>query len=485
MTDTTGAPWRTPGYSDVRVVERVGDDLHVEFANGDVVRVSPTRFGVEGDFEVRFDDESPTIELVTPTVVRDVSWAQIRSATDPEFAQEMRRQDAEESRRIGRRLRALREDRGLSQRDVAGLVGMTAPQLSKIESGNFDLRVSTVQTLLRAMGATFAEIAGPDALEISQKSLRRSAERAGVSPELVDRLLSHTPRHLVRRIFAKAFGWDLTSADFVPHRPDELGVNVLFKSTGSTGEPVSSSPLVRLAVACSEAVLITTERLGFSGLPPAPEARAGATDSEGLVTLPSLTEWAWGRGVSVIPLQGRGAFCAAAWSINDSPVAIIKDSRSSAVFWLFDLAHELGHIALGHVHGHGIVDVDQLGPDETIVDAQEKAANDYALELLLGDHAGLVELVRRESRGNYLRFKGAVATIAKRSNVGAGLLGMVAAYELTDLGQPKDRWGSATNLAAPHGDGREQVEAALRRRLVMDHATDQDAALLSAAVLSG
>ena len=201
VTDTTSAPWKSPGYSDVTTADRVGADLQIEFINGDVVRVPSTRFGVEGEFDVRFDaDDSPAVQLVTANGVRELSWVQIRTATDPDFAQEMRRQDGEESRRIGRRLRALREDRGLSQREVAGLVGMPAPQLSKIESGTYDMRVSTVQTLLRAMGASFADISGPDALDFSQKSLRRAAEKAGVSADLVDRLLSHTPRHLVRRI---------------------------------------------------------------------------------------------------------------------------------------------------------------------------------------------------------------------------------------------------------------------------------------------
>jgi hypothetical protein len=128
--------------------------------------------------------------------------------------------------------------------------------------------------------------------------------------------------------------------------------------------------------------------------------------------------------------------------------------------------------------------VDQLGPDESIVDAQEREANTYALELLLGDHAALVESVRRESRGNYLRFKDAVATVAKQANVSPGLLGMVAAYELTEIGQAKDRWGSATNLAGPDGEGRGQVQTALIARLDTRGIPEEDASLLSAAVLS-
>jgi transcriptional regulator with XRE-family HTH domain/Zn-dependent peptidase ImmA (M78 family) len=484
VTDTTSAPWTTPGYSDVRGADRVGTDLHVEFMNGDVVRVASTRFGVEGDFEVRFDpDDSPAVQLVTHSGVRELSWVQIRTATDLDFAQEMRRQDGEESRRIGRRLRALREDRGLSQREVARLVGMPAPQLSKIESGTYDMRVSTVQTLLRAMGASFADISGPDALDYSQKSLRRAAEKAGASADLVDRLLSHTPRHLVRRIFTTALGWDLGAAELGAPRAGDLGLNIAFKAAKSTGDP-ASSPLIRLAVACSETVLSIAKTPDFAGLPEATDVRRAAADTEGVVTLRSLLDWAWDRGVVVVPLHGRGAFCAAAWSLRDRPVVVLKDSRSSAVFWLFDLGHELGHIARGHVHGDGIVDVDQLGPDESTVDAQEQEANAYALELLVGDHATLVEAVRRESRGNYLRFKDAVATVAKQGNVSPGLLGMVAAYELTEIGQAKDRWGSATNLAGPDGEGRGQVQAALIARLNTRGMAEEDASLLSAAVLS-
>ena len=178
----------------------------------------------------------------------------------------------------------------------------------------------------------------------------------------------------------------------------------------------------------------------------------------------------WDRGVAVIPLHGQGGFCSAAWTVGESPAAVLKETRDLAVHWLFDLAHELGHIAHGHLDSGGVVDVDNLRPGESPGgdDAQEHDANVFALQLLLGDYRSLLDEIRRESRGNYLRFKGAVATVARKRNVSTGLLGMVAAYELSDIGEPKDRWGSATNLARVEGDGRDTVTRELRGRVDFD-----------------
>ena len=180
------SPWAEPGYSDIASVEEIGDEIEVAFLNGDVVRLSPRQFGIRGAFEAVLAEGASGLAItVTGTAAeRTITWSQLRAAADPDFAQEMRRQDAEESRRIGRRLRALREDRELSQKDLAALVGMSGPQLSKIEKGTSDLRFSTVQTLLRAMGATLDDISGPGALERSRKAIRSRTEAHGVGRDL-------------------------------------------------------------------------------------------------------------------------------------------------------------------------------------------------------------------------------------------------------------------------------------------------------------
>ena len=78
------APWGQAGYSDIVAAARQDDDLTVEFANGDVVRVAPTRIGIT---DPEFDVESGEDGRLSVRIVfgdgstRDVSWMQIRSAT--------------------------------------------------------------------------------------------------------------------------------------------------------------------------------------------------------------------------------------------------------------------------------------------------------------------------------------------------------------------------------------------------------------------
>jgi hypothetical protein len=208
-------------------------------------------------------------------------------------------------------------------------------------------------------------------------------------------------------------------------------------------------------------------------------------DPSGKLTLASMVEWVWDHGVSVIPLHGKGGFYAAVLTVGGNPAVVLKETRDHTAYWLFDLAHELGHIALGHVHDEGLVDVDALSPAEVARgDDQERAANEYALELLLGDADRLIEQVRRATQGSYLRFKGAVVTVAREANVNAGLLGVVAAKALDDIGEPKDRWGSANNLSLADGPPRPVVRGALERRLKPEIEPELDRLLLSATVFS-
>lgn len=484
MTESA-APWLEAGYADITAAARSGSDIEVEFANGDVVLVAGSLFGVAGDFEAEADaDEGLSVRVTHPADAATlVTWTQIRAAADPAFAQHLRREEVAEARRVGLRLRALREDKNLAQRDVAALAGMTAPQLSKIESGDFDVRVSTVRSLLRAMGASFSDIAGPGAPEVSRKAMARSAERAGVPGNVVGPLLAASPRHLTSSLLERAFGWRTEQFLSGQLPAAQILADVVFTPARLTVE--LSSPMVLLGRTVSEIVRsAVTGCPDFRGLPAAgQEVHGQARDSAGRVTLTSLATWAWQAGIAVVPMAGSGDFCAAVWDEALRPVVVLAESRQPAACWLLDLAHELGHLALGHADRAGLVDVDSPAPRQDARDPAEQAASDFALDIVLPDHRELLDEVRREARGSHLRFKAAVTSVADAARVSPGLLGMVAAYELTEVGQQKDRRGPAASLARPEGNGREQVQAVARQFVSLGDLDPVDEILLRQLVL--
>ncbi|MNF78446.1 hypothetical protein D3C84_606310 [compost metagenome] len=60
---------------------------------------------------------------------------------------------------------------------------------------------------------------------------------------------------------------------------------------------------------------------------------------------------------------------------------------------LFHLAHELGHIALGHVGANGTIVDDEIKKDDDLgKDADELAADQFAIQLLTGNAHGNLTL---------------------------------------------------------------------------------------------
>jgi transcriptional regulator with XRE-family HTH domain len=95
------------------------------------------------------------------------------------------------------RLRRLRESKRLSLTDVHDATGITRAQLSKIENGLADPRMSTVTSLLSLYGATLSEVESASGeyrtmVEVVTKA-RDGADRlrsVGLGPSVPDERLS-------------------------------------------------------------------------------------------------------------------------------------------------------------------------------------------------------------------------------------------------------------------------------------------------------
>lgn len=105
--------------------------------------------------------------------------------------------------------------------------------------------------------------------------------------------------------------------------------------------------------------------------------------NEPWVDINSLVEYCWEIGVPVIFLKNLPSpkMQGLALQQDDRPTIILTSKRENG--WLvFDLAHELGHIILGHVtNDTWMVDKEIKGNN---IEEQEQEANKFAVELLTG-----------------------------------------------------------------------------------------------------
>lgn len=115
-------------------------------------------------------------------------------------------------RRVGRRLRSLRKGRGLTLADVNRLTGVTVSQLSLIENGRVDPRLSTLQRVLGAYGGDLSDLAVAEPLTVS-----------------LDDVLGWRDEG---RAILESRGWSPSDPERRLDRKDRLGVDTIAERTG-------------------------------------------------------------------------------------------------------------------------------------------------------------------------------------------------------------------------------------------------------------
>lgn len=481
MTDSLPV-WDQEGYGDVVDVKSSFGVIDVKFANGDVIEVSIPELGVDSTTTFKVDSEAGALIAETAEGPREIDWMVIRAKDDPAFAREIRERDAEEARRVGRRLRAVRERRGLSQKDVAKSLGMKAPQLAKIETGEQDLRLSTLRSVLRILGASFGDIAGPDAPELSLTELAKAVD---APEELLQTVAQKVhPRDVAAQI-ARGFKWDLAGVLAGAPQSPPLGVQVAFAAVNENDR--RPSPVERLARTVSEISTMAAEDMEVTLPADAPTLRDDLLRGEKRqITLEDLLRWSWEHGIVVLPMVGGPGFQAAAWYVDQRPVIVLRLKNDFIAQWLFALAHEIGHLVLGHVTANsGVIEISE--PGKVLDDDREDAANDFAKDLIVPGSETLFAEIRRRTPGGVEEqrhtFKGNMEDVAREEGLDTALLGFLAAFAMKDVARNTDRWGSAVNIAKNKPPGRPPVREAYVRHVDLDRLNAADAALIDAVVL--
>jgi DNA-binding XRE family transcriptional regulator len=159
--------WEVPGYAQiVRADARPDGRLTVLFSDGSSVETDGKRLLPPEAKEPRWDaikvDEyGDFIFVPTAGDAIDIPADRIRVLSDPAFAEHRAALAQAEAKRIGQRLRVLREQRGLTAREVARRAHVSPISMSRIELGHHDVVLTTLAQILAAMGCSFDDLEAP------------------------------------------------------------------------------------------------------------------------------------------------------------------------------------------------------------------------------------------------------------------------------------------------------------------------------------
>jgi len=92
--------------------------------------------------------------------------------TDRNYRQHLARAAGEQARHVGAKIRELRKARGLNGKELAERAGIMPQELSRIERGEHDVVLTTLQHLLAAMGCSMQDLVEPDEASASQQHIR-------------------------------------------------------------------------------------------------------------------------------------------------------------------------------------------------------------------------------------------------------------------------------------------------------------------------
>src|SRR5215207_2267060 len=162
---STEPPWRWRAYQEMTAARYERGQLSVRFADGTAVRVLAAALLPPATEAPNWEALScDTYEITVPTAsgVVEIPWSTIRRLTDAAYRKHLERAAADQARSVGARLRALREQTGLSPVAVAERVGVTTEALQSIELGQAGTPLTTIGRILDAVGGTWLDLAAAD-----------------------------------------------------------------------------------------------------------------------------------------------------------------------------------------------------------------------------------------------------------------------------------------------------------------------------------
>lgn len=252
---------------------------------------------------------------------------------------------------------------------------------------------------------------------------------------------------------------------------------VAYKHQVSTS-PAKLAAASYIASSLAQAVIAAIPA-SYHELPGTPEGiRRAILDSRlGALGFDALLELCWESGIPVIPLPhlpvGIQKMDGAALQVGGRPAIVIAKRKSSRAWLSFILAHEMAHIALGHLEASGSTIIDVSLKDaatyatEASSDSEERAADAFALSVLGGqDVEG--EIATWSPRA-------APVELAVSARTAGAALGVEAGHLILRYAFISKRWAEASTalqFLSEDFDAESALKAHLQTRLDMDRVAE-------------
>jgi transcriptional regulator with XRE-family HTH domain len=196
------------------------------------------------------------------------------------------------------------------------------------------------------------------------------------------------------------------------------------------------------------------------------------------MTFSKVLHFLWDCGILVIPLRDPGAFHGAVWNIGGRFVITLKQVTTLTARLLYDLLHETGHIARGHVTAdESILEDQQIAPEKRDEETEDEA-NEWAEDALFDGEAEQIEQACVAACGGKLqKLKAVLPDVARRYHISPGVLANYMAYRLAAQGE--NWWGAAKNLQLDSTETFDEARRVLLQRVNLNRlaSTDRDLVL--------